>query len=125
MGGNVAVHCLNRFALRHAQGRMDRRTQGLFKVYPRAVSYLKKLFNQFSDWQIALAAYNWRENGMTNAVNRAFAKNFWQLRGPRETKNYVPEFIAALIIAKNPQCYGFSNNVTDTFDLDTVDIKIA
>lgn len=88
-----------------------------------AVSYLKKLFNQFSDWQIALAAYNCGENGMTNAVNRAFAKNFWQLRVPRETKNYVPEFIAALIIAKNPQCYGFSNNVTDTFDLDTVDIN--
>jgi membrane-bound lytic murein transglycosylase D len=88
-----------------------------------AVSYLKKLFHQFNDWQIALAAYNCGENGMSCAVNRASAKNFWQLRIPRETKNYVPEFIAALIIAKNPGCYGFSDNVTNTFDLDTVDVN--
>ena len=88
-----------------------------------AASYLKKLYNQFNDWQIALAAYNCGENGMASAVNRAFSKNFWQLRVPRETKNYIPEFIAALIIAKNPQCYGFSDKVTDTFDLDTVDIN--
>jgi LysM domain./Transglycosylase SLT domain. len=88
-----------------------------------AVSYLRKLFNQFNDWQIALAAYNCGENGMACAVNRAYSKNFWLLRVPRETKNYVPEFIAALIIAKNPQCYGFSDNAADTFDLDTVDIN--
>lgn len=88
-----------------------------------AISYLKKLFNQFNDWQIALAAYNCGENGMACAVNRSSAKNYWKLRVPRETKNYIPEFIAALIIAKNPLCYGFSNTVTDTFDPDTVDIN--
>jgi membrane-bound lytic murein transglycosylase D len=85
-----------------------------------AVSYLKKLFSQFGDWQLALAAYNCGENSVANACARSSSSNYWQLRLPRETKNYVPEFISALIVAKNPQCFGYSRNVSDTFDLDTL-----
>jgi membrane-bound lytic murein transglycosylase D len=85
-----------------------------------AISYLKKLFNQFGDWQLALAAYNCGENGVANACTRSSSSSYWQLRLPRETKNYVPEFISALIVAKNPQCFGFSPDVSDTFDLDTM-----
>jgi membrane-bound lytic murein transglycosylase D len=85
-----------------------------------AICYLKKLFNQFGDWQLALAAYNCGENGVANACGRSSSSNYWQLHLPRETKNYVPEFISALIVAKNPQCFGFSPNVADTFDLDTL-----
>lgn len=85
-----------------------------------AISYLKKLFTQFGDWQLALAAYNCGENGVSNACVRSSSTSYWQLRLPRETRNYVPEFISALIVAKNPQCFGFSPNVSDTFDLDTI-----
>jgi membrane-bound lytic murein transglycosylase D len=85
-----------------------------------AISYLKKLFNQFGDWQLALAAYNCGENGVSNACVRSSSTSYWQLRLPRETRNYVPEFISALIVAKNPQCFGFSPDVSDTFNLDTL-----
>lgn len=85
-----------------------------------AISYLKKLFSQFGDWQLALAAYNCGENGVANACARSSSSSYWQLRLPRETRNYVPEFISALIVAKNPQCFGFSPDRADTFDLDTM-----
>jgi membrane-bound lytic murein transglycosylase D len=111
----------NRYGMRK-DGWIDERRDFL-KSTQGAISYLKKLYNQFGDWHIALAAYNCGENGIANALGRATAKNFWQLKVPRETKNYVPEFIAALIIAKNPQCFGFSQNLSDTFDLDTIQVN--
>jgi membrane-bound lytic murein transglycosylase D len=85
-----------------------------------AISYLKKLFNQFEDWQLALAAYNCGENSVSNACVRSSSTNYWQLHLPRETKNYVPEFISALIVAKNPQCFGYSPGIADTFDFDSL-----
>ena len=111
----------SRYGMRK-DGWIDER-RDFIKSTKGAISYLKKLYAQFGDWHIALAAYNYGENGISNALSRATAKNFWHLRVPRETKNYVPEFIAALIIAKNPQCFGFSPNASDTFDLDTVDVN--
>ncbi len=89
-----------------------------------AISYFKKLYNQFNDWHIAIGSYNCGENGMMGALGRARDKNFWSLKLPRETMHYVPEFIAALIAAKNPNYLGLGNRQTpDTFDLDTVTVR--
>jgi len=85
-----------------------------------AISYLKKLHVQFGDWQLALASYNCGENQVASACSRASSASFWQLRLPRETRNYVPEFISALIVAKNPQCFGYSPDTSVTFNLDTM-----
>lgn len=78
-----------------------------------AARYLKKLYNDFGDWEIALAAYNLGEGKMRRALDKQNKQSFWELNLPSQTENYVPLFIAALLIAKNPEKYGFT--VADTF----------
>jgi membrane-bound lytic murein transglycosylase D len=82
------------------------------KATRAAAKYLHTLYNMFDDWHLALASYN----GGPGRVQRAMAKtginDFWQLSAsqqklPRETREYVPMILAAIIIAKNPAQYGF------------------
>ena len=91
-----------------------------------AISYFKKLYNQFNDWHIALASYNCGENSMCRALAKSSVKNYWSLsKLPKETRHYVPEFLAALIVAKNPNYTGVSNApaAADTFNLDSVTVS--
>jgi|WetSurMetagenome_2_1015567.scaffolds.fasta_scaffold00051_33 membrane-bound lytic murein transglycosylase D len=85
-----------------------------------AIRYLKKLFGQFGDWTLALAAYNCGENGVADALAKSSSASYWRLSLPRETKNYVPEFISALMVAKNPECFGYEQKGRDAFDLDAM-----
>jgi membrane-bound lytic murein transglycosylase D len=85
-----------------------------------AASYLKKLYDQFNDWYLAVAAYNCGENSIASLLNRAPRSNYWHLSLPRETNNYVPEFISALIVAKNPECFGYPKIKAGVFGFDTV-----
>jgi membrane-bound lytic murein transglycosylase D len=84
-----------------------------------AASYLNKLYNQFSDWYLAVAAYNCGENSVASLLSRTPRSNYWQLSLPRETNNYVPEFISALIVAKNPECFGYPKARVGAFGFDT------
>ena len=72
--------------------------------------YMKALYNQFGDWWLAMAAYDWGSAGVQRAVEKTGYASFWDLHRlnvlPAETKNYVPIILAAAIIAKNPQQYG-------------------
>ena len=76
-----------------------------------ALDYLQQLHAQFDDWSLALAAYNWGENGVARAIaqNRAKRKptNYRSLRMPRETRNYLPKLQAVKKIIANPQGVGF------------------
>ncbi|RME16074.1 MAG: hypothetical protein D6797_05255, partial [Bdellovibrio sp.] len=76
-----------------------------------AAEYFSELYNLFGDWYLALAAYNAGENRIKRAVMKYKTRNFWRLakgrRLPRETRNYVPKFIAAALIHQNPAKYGF------------------
>ena len=72
-----------------------------------AARHLQDLFRRFSDWRLALAAYNSGAGRVNRAIANAGTRDFWQLEVPRETKNYVPLFMAAAIIAKEPQLFGF------------------
>ena len=74
-----------------------------------AARYLKDLYNMFGDWWLALAAYNCGEGRVKRAIEKQGTRNFWELNLPTQTKNYVPLFIAALFIAKDPQLYGFTD----------------
>ncbi len=75
--------------------------------------YIKELYNQFGDWYLAMAAYNWGPGNVQRAVMRTGYADFWELyrRGnlPGETKSYVPGMIAAVIMAKNPQQYNLAD----------------
>src|SRR5271170_4366784 len=93
--------------------------------------YMKTLYNQFGDWYLAMAAYDWGPGNVQRAVMRTGYADFWELYRrnvlPAETKNYVPGIIAAIIMAKNPQQYGLENMVPETpviSDKVTVDYAI-
>ena len=65
-----------------------------------AFKYLKRLYQRFGSWELALAAYNGGPGRVNRAIRRGRSKNFWTIRKylPRETRNYVPAFIAATYI---------------------------
>ena len=79
-----------------------------------AAKYLRKLYEEFGSWELALAAYNCGEQRVAKAIRRTGSTDFWTVsrRLPRETRNYVPKFNAALIIAENPEKYGL--RITET-----------
>lgn len=78
-----------------------------------AAHYLKNLYGLFDDWYLAAAAYNAGEGKLSRAIRKYDSTCFWDLSKyrylQRETKNYVPKFLAALTIAKDPGRYGFEN----------------
>jgi membrane-bound lytic murein transglycosylase D len=75
-----------------------------------AARYLQELFDQFGCWYLAAAGYNAGENRIERLIKRYDTKDFWRLRAhntlPRETREYVPQLIAAVVIAKDPERYG-------------------
>lgn len=75
-----------------------------------AYEYLTSLYNQFGSWELALASYNAGPGRVQQAINRNAAAglptDYWSLRLPEETMNYVPRFMAVAQIVKNPQMYG-------------------
>ncbi len=79
--------------------------------------YMKSLYNQFGDWYLAMAAYNWGPGHVQHAVAKTGYADFWELYRlnalPGATKNYVPSIIAAAIMAKNPKQYGLTDVVPD------------
>lgn len=78
-----------------------------------AANYLKDLYEMFGSWNLAMAAYNAGEGKIMKALNRTKAEDYWSLLPTkhikRETKDYVPKFIAASLIAYSPENYGFDN----------------
>ncbi len=78
-----------------------------------AARYLKHLHGLFNSWPLALASYNAGEGAVINAIKRQGTKDFWSLRLPQQTKDYVPKFMAVLAISRDPARYGFD---TDTLE---------
>ena len=82
-----------------------------------AVTYLSDLYQEFDDWYLAVAAYNSGPGTIRNGLKKHNVDNFWDLAGKEylslETKRYVPKLIAALLIAKTPEKYGFTNITYD------------
>ncbi len=83
------------------------------KATRAAAQYLLDLYKQFGSWYLAAASYNCGEGRVQRELNQSNHKNFWELSAnmclPTETKNYVPQMIAATIIAKNPEKFGFKH----------------
>ena len=67
------------------------------KATQAALAYLAREYEKYGDWALALAAYNGGSGRVSRAIKRGRSKNFWKLRRymPRETRNYVPAYIAA------------------------------
>ncbi|MCF8056478.1 MAG: LysM peptidoglycan-binding domain-containing protein [Desulfocapsa sp.] len=78
-----------------------------------AVAYLSDLYAEFGDWHLAVAGYNAGQGKIRRGLKRYKCDNFWSLAQHRylelETKRYVPKLVAAILISKNPDKYGFHN----------------
>ena len=74
--------------------------------------YLKFLAARYNgNWELAMAAYNSGEGNVDRAVRRSGVMNFWSSYQylPQETRNYVPNILATILIANSPQQYGFGH----------------
>jgi len=98
------------------------------KATQAAAKYLHTLGDMFSgDWHLALASYNGGPGRMQRAVKSGRSSDFWVLAGkprllPRETRDYVPMILAAIIIAKNPAQYGFELQTAPEREYETVEL---
>jgi membrane-bound lytic murein transglycosylase D len=76
-----------------------------------AARYLRDLYDMFGNWSLAMAAYNAGESKIKKALRKLDDWDYWGLQRTsyirRETKDYVPRFIAARLIAESPEDYGF------------------
>lgn len=72
-----------------------------------ALSYLERLHEKYNDWALALAAYNSGPGRVNRAIKLAHSKNFWKLARflPKETRNYVPAFIAAAYLVQHHEVH--------------------
>lgn len=74
-----------------------------------ACRFLRDLHKEFDDWELAMAAYNGGPGRVRSTIRKQGTRDFWKLRLRRQTMDYVPLIMAAAIIAKNPEKYGFYN----------------
>lgn len=99
----------SRFGLRQT-AYVDERNS--FEKATRASArYLKWLHTRFGNWELAMGAYNTGEGNVDRAISRAGQRDFWAIYPyiAQETRNYVPNILAVILIAKNPEKYGFRN----------------
>lgn len=100
------------------------------KATRAAAAYLKHLYREFGDWSLAMAAYNAGEGKVRRAIRESGSRNFWVLSAPgtrylmAETKNYIPRFMAAALIAKMPHRFGLRGIAYDApYQFEEVKIK--
>lgn len=100
-----------RYGLRVSRWMDERRNPE--KATVAAAKYLKKLYDEFGCWYLAAAGYNAGENKVRKGLKAYNTADFWDMCDrnlfSRETRDYVPQIIAAAIIAKDPEKYGFTD----------------
>ena len=96
------------------------------KATRAAARYLKTLHEMFDgDWHLALASYNGGPGRVQRAIKRSGRSDFWKLTAstrylPRETRDYVPLILAAIVIARNPGMYGFDIQPVESLRYETI-----
>ena len=99
------------------------------KATEAAAKYLKTLGKMFDqDWHLAMASYNGGPGRVQRAIRRSGKNDFWALTAtsrylPRETREYVPMILAAIVIAKNPSQYGFHVNPAPPLAFEKVQVS--
>jgi len=88
-----------------------------------AARHLKDLYDEFGSWNLALAAYNGGAGRIRKEIRKHKTDDFWQLKPHKQTRNYIPLFMAATIIAKEPEKYGFYPNYDSPLEYETVRVS--
>ncbi len=101
---------------------IDERKDIIASTYA-AAHYLKHLHNLFGNWPLALAAYNSGEYRVAYAISKQKTDDYWRLNLPSQTRWFVPKYMAALAIGRNPEKYGFETPKSEplTFDVIRID----
>ncbi len=79
------------------------------KATHAAARFLKDLYEEFGSWELAMAAYNGGPGRVRSTIKRQKTRDFWKMRLKKQTMDYVPFFMAATIISKNPEKFGFTD----------------
>ncbi|MFH1844446.1 MAG: LysM peptidoglycan-binding domain-containing protein [bacterium] len=90
-----------------------------------AVANLQRLYDQFHDWALVLAAYNAGEGRIERAIRLAGHNDYWRLHLPEQTKNFVPKFIAVARLGENYAAEGFSVESRGDLRYDVVPVDDA
>jgi membrane-bound lytic murein transglycosylase D len=91
-----------------------------------AARYLKYLYKEFGDWRLALTAYNGGSGNVRKMIRRNPGKDYWDWKiWGRDMRNFVSKYMAATIIAKNPERYGFDVQKADPLIWDEVKVGRA
>ena len=94
------------------------------KATHAAAKFLLDLYKDFDHWYLALAAYNCGPGRVNRAIRLHHTSDFWQLHSlPRETRNYIPYYLAAAIICSDPTSYGFKTPKTKPHKYEFVQIE--
>jgi membrane-bound lytic murein transglycosylase D len=94
-----------------------------------AIEYLSRLYEEFGDWKLACSAYNSGELRIRRAISRLGTKDYWRIARDRkalrqETKDYVPKMMAAAIIGKNAEAFGFQKFPADSVWTQVTEVKL-
>jgi membrane-bound lytic murein transglycosylase D len=87
---------------------MDERKDPIKSTHA-ACRFLKYLYEKFGSWELAMAAYNGGPGRVGRQIKKQQTRDFWELRLRRQTMDYVPLIMAATVLAKNPEKYGFTD----------------
>ena len=91
-----------------------------------AALHLKDLYETFGTWPLALASYNAGSGKIKRVLDKSGSSTFWEIGQSRalaaETKNYIPKFMAAMIIARNPEAFGFTFMEVPAFKYDLLEV---
>ena len=92
-----------------------------------AIRYIKDLYEEFGSWYLVAASYNMGEAGLRRQIKKHNTRDYWNLIKlkalPQETQEYVPKILAAMLISKAPNLYGFRNVAKRAvFDYDVITV---
>ncbi|MCL1893881.1 MAG: transglycosylase SLT domain-containing protein [Holophagaceae bacterium] len=97
------------------------------KATTAAARFLKDLHERTGDWYLALAGYNAGPGTVSKAINGTDSQNFWDHARSKflrnETKSYVPQFCAAVLVGKHPERFGLEVTQLEPFVFETVQIE--
>jgi len=94
------------------------------KATVAAARFLKDLYDRFGSWELALAAYNGGPGRVNRTIKKQKTNDFWKLKLRKQTMDYVPFFMAATMISKDPERFGFTDiNYAEEWEYDVVTIS--